>query len=86
MSNLKTFKCSVCGEEMVSSVKAQFRIGDTGGTWKLIFSEWAELGEKMIPFYIYVCPNCGKIELFADENTKNKLLSCKGPKKNEKKN
>lgn len=85
MSNLKAFKCSVCGEEMVSSVKAQFRIGGTGGTWKLIFSEWAELGEKMIPFYIYVCPNCGKIELFADENTKNKLLSSKGPKKNEKK-
>ena len=69
---------------MRSSVRAQFRIGGTGGTWKLIFSEWAELGEKMLPFYIYVCPKCGKIELFADEKTKNKLISSKGEKKNEK--
>jgi hypothetical protein len=63
----------VCGEEMVSSVKADFRIGGTGGTWKLIFGEWAELDEKMIPFYLYVCPNCGKIELFVDEKTKEEL-------------
>jgi hypothetical protein len=81
----RLFKCSVCGEEMCSSVKARFRIGGTGGTWKLIFGEWAELGEKMIPFYIYVCPNCGKIELFVDEKTKNKLLRSKGQKQNEKK-
>ena len=84
MSELKAFKCSVCGEEMMPSIEAQFRIGGTGGTWKLIFGEWAELGEKMIPFYIYVCPKCGKIELFADEKTKNKLLSSKGQKQNEK--
>ena len=68
---------------MVSSVKADFRIGGTGGTWKLIFGEWAELGEKMIPFYIYVCPKCGKIELFVDEKTKEKLTRSKRNKKKE---
>ena len=84
MSKMKAFKCSFCGEEMCSSVRAQFKIGGTGGTWKLIFGEWAELGEKIIPFYIYVCPKCGKIELFADEKTKNKLLSSEGQTQNEK--
>lgn len=77
MNKLPVIKCSVCGEEMVSSVKADFRIGGTGGTWKLIFGEWTELSEKMIPFYIYICPNCGKIEFFVDEKTKEKLT---GPK------
>jgi hypothetical protein len=41
--------------------KSPIQVGSTGGTWKLIFAEWAELGEKIIPFYIYVCPKCGKI-------------------------
>ena len=32
---------------------------------KLLFGEWAELGESMIPMCVFVCPNCGKIELYA---------------------
>jgi ssDNA-binding Zn-finger/Zn-ribbon topoisomerase 1 len=83
VNKLHMIKCSVCGEKMVSSVKADFRIGGTGGTWKLIFGEWAELGEKMIPFYIFVCPKCGKIELFVDEKTKEKLTRSKRNKKKE---
>ena len=83
MNKLPVIKCSVCGKEMVSSVKVDFRIGGTGGTWKLILGEWAELGEKMIPFYIYVCPNCGKIELLVDEKTKEKLIDAKIKKRKE---
>ena len=70
-------KCS-CGAEMQYAGKAPFRIGGTSGGWKLLFGEWAELGEEMLPFYIYVCPNCGKVELFADEETKRRLLRREG--------
>jgi len=60
---------------MRSAGAAPFRIGGTSGGWKLVFGEWAELGEQMLPLNIYVCPNCGKIELFADEKTRQTLLS-----------
>jgi len=51
-----------------------FRVGGTGGGWKLLLGEWAELGESMIPLQVYVCPRCGRIELFADEETKRRML------------
>jgi hypothetical protein len=63
--------------------RAEFRIGGTSGGWKLLFGEWAELGETMIPMYIYVCPDCGRIELFADEETKQRLLRLAGGKSHE---
>lgn len=50
-----------------------FRIGGTSGGWKLLFGEWAELGEDMLPLLVYICPKCGKIELYADEKTRQKL-------------
>lgn len=53
-------RCSYAG-------KANFRVGGTSGGWKLLFGEWAELGEEMLPFHVYICPKCGKVELFADE-------------------
>jgi hypothetical protein len=68
-------KNCMCGAAMEFAEKASFRVGGTSGAWKLLFGEWAELGESMIPLNIYVCPQCGKIELFADEETKGRLLS-----------
>lgn len=41
---------------------------------KLLFGEWAELGESMIPMYVFVCPNCGEIELYATEDLKQKAI------------
>jgi predicted RNA-binding Zn-ribbon protein involved in translation (DUF1610 family) len=67
-------RCS-CGDTMQFAEEAKFRVGGTSGGWKLVFGEWAELGESMIPLSIFVCPTCGKIELFASEETKQKLLS-----------
>jgi len=73
MSESKPKVCT-CGAVMQFAEKASFRIGGTSGGWKLLFGEWAELGENMIPLCIYVCPQCGRIELFADEGTKQRLL------------
>jgi hypothetical protein len=63
-----------CGGAMQFAEKASFRVGGTSGGWKLLFGEWAELGESMIPLDIYVCPQCARIESFADEETKKCLL------------
>ncbi len=70
----ETRKCNSCGAWMQFAGEAPFRIGGTGGGWKLLFGEFAELGEQMLPLYIYVCPECGKIELYANEKTKQRLL------------
>ena len=66
-------KCS-CGAITRFALSADFRVGGTGGAWKLILGELAEVGESMIPLDIYVCPSCGKIELFAGEEIKSTLL------------
>jgi len=62
-----TRKCSACGQPARYMYTANFRIGGTSGGMKLLFGELAELGEGMIPMYVFVCPNCGKIELYATE-------------------
>jgi len=72
-------KCSVCGVEMHLAQKLSFRIGGTRGEWKLLVGEWAELGEELLPLYVCVCPQCGRIELFADEKTKGYLLKITPP-------
>lgn len=57
-------KCSHCGATMESQGIEQFRVGGTTGGWKLLFGEWAELGEGMLPMEVFVCPQCRKVELF----------------------
>jgi len=67
-------RCSFCGQNAQFVYTANFRIGGTSGGMKLLFGEWAELGESMIPMYVFVCPNCGKIELYATEDLKQKAV------------
>lgn len=42
-SRVKT--CRDCGVALRLAGKAPFRLGGTKGAWKLVFGEWAELGE-----------------------------------------
>jgi len=42
-------KCSYCGQNAQYVYTASFRIGGTSGGMKLLFGEWAELGETTIP-------------------------------------
>ena len=67
-------KCTACGENVQYIYTAEFRIGGTSGGMKLIFGEWAELGESMIPMYVFVCPRCGKVELYATEDLRQKAV------------
>jgi predicted RNA-binding Zn-ribbon protein involved in translation (DUF1610 family) len=66
-------KCSACGYAARYLYTAKFRIGGTSGGWKLLFGEWAELGEEMVPLNVYVCSNCGKVELYADEELRRQV-------------
>ncbi len=69
-----TRKCVSCGQYAQLIYTAKFRIGGTSGGWKLLFGEWAELGESMIPMDVFVCPNCGKIELYATEELRQQAI------------
>jgi ribosomal protein L32 len=67
-------KCYSCGSEMHLAHRIPFRIKGTEGLWKLVFGEWAELGETLLNFDVYVCPSCGEVRFSADEQTKRSLL------------
>jgi hypothetical protein len=43
----------------------QFRVGGTSGGWKLLFGEWAELGEQMLPLELLACGRCRHVEIRA---------------------
>ncbi len=67
-------KCQTCGVEMLFAGENDFRTGGTSGGWKLLFGEWAEIGEGMFPLLVYVCPQCGKVELYASKRIRQKLI------------
>jgi hypothetical protein len=62
---LSDTRCRACGAALRSGGIEEFRVGGTSGGWKLLFGEWAELGEQMIPLEIWVCPDCRRVEFRA---------------------
>ena len=56
-------QCLRCGVELRELGPAEFRIGGTRGGWKLLFGEWAELGEDMVTIDLLACPKCRHIEM-----------------------
>jgi hypothetical protein len=55
--------CLRCGTELQSMGVEEFRVGGTTGGWKLLFGEWAELGEDKLPLEVRACPSCRHVEL-----------------------
>jgi hypothetical protein len=55
--------CLRCGGVLESTGVEEFRIGGTGGGWKLLFGEFAELGEGKIPLELLACRRCRHVEL-----------------------
>ena len=55
--------CLACGARLRSMGVEDFRTGGTSGGWKLVFGEWAELGEQMLTLEVLVCPRCRRVEL-----------------------
>jgi len=55
-------ECLRCGNTVRSMGVEEFRVGGTSGGWKLLFGEWAELGEDMIKLEVRACPVCNHVE------------------------
>ncbi|MGQ9826204.1 MAG: hypothetical protein ACUVSK_14695 [Desulfotomaculales bacterium] len=55
-------RCLRCNAKLELLGTERFRCGGTSGGWKLIFGEWAELGEETLPPEVWVCPRCRKVE------------------------
>jgi hypothetical protein len=55
-------ECLRCGSVVHSMGVEQFRVGGTSGGWKLLFGEWAELGEDMLKLEVRACPVCRHVE------------------------
>ena len=54
--------CLRCGATIASMGVEEFRVGGTTGGWKLLFGEFAELGEGMLTLEVLACRSCGKVE------------------------
>ncbi|MGZ4149528.1 MAG: hypothetical protein ACXVQJ_05780 [Actinomycetota bacterium] len=63
MSTVASTECLRCHEAMQSMGVEEFRVGGTSGGWKMLFGEWAELGEQMIQLEMLACPSCRMVEL-----------------------
>ena len=55
--------CLRCGGELRSIGVEQFRIGGSSGGWKLLFGEWAELGEDLLSLEVLACTRCRRVEM-----------------------
>lgn len=55
--------CLRCGAELESMGVETFRVGGTTGGWKLLFGEFAELGEGMLKFEVRACGACRQVDL-----------------------
>jgi len=70
-------RCSSCGENAQYVYTAKFRVGGQSGGMNFLFGKWAELGEETIPMHVFVCPKCGKIELYATEDLRQQTNTTK---------
>ena len=55
--------CLRCGAELHSLGATALRTGGSGGAWKLIFGELAELGKGTMNVEMHACPRCRRLEL-----------------------
>ena len=56
-------RCLRCGASLNSMGIEEFRVGGTTGGWKLLFGEWAELGEGMLKLDVRACTVCRTVDL-----------------------
>ncbi len=66
-------ECCSCGAVMRFTFAADFRIG-AGGKVKFLSGESTNADLSLLPLDVYVCPKCGKVELFAGDVIKDALL------------
>jgi hypothetical protein len=63
VTDVNADNCLRCGQPLQSMGVERFRTGGTSGGWKLLFGEWAELGEEMLPLEVLACAACRRVEM-----------------------
>jgi hypothetical protein len=56
-------RCLRCGAPVYGLGIEEFRVGGTTGGWKLLFGEFAELGEGMLKLEVRACTVCRTVDL-----------------------
>lgn len=56
--------CSSCKVPMQSLGQLPIRVGGTAGGWGLLFGEWADIGEGVVPLDVYRCERCKRVEFY----------------------
>jgi hypothetical protein len=73
-NKIRVLKCPLCNSKMIHS-EIKLRIGGWSGIMQALpLGSLGELGEELLPVVLYVCPKCGKLELVAQEKTKQKII------------
>ena len=49
---------------MLSLGQLPIRIGGSSGGWHLLFGEWADVQEGVLPLDVYRCTKCKRVEFF----------------------
>jgi ribosomal protein S27AE len=70
---LESKKCQTCGLEMQFAGENFFRTGGVSGAWQFVLA-WAKYTEDTIPLVTYICPKCGRVEFYANEKIRQKLV------------
>jgi hypothetical protein len=63
--NNQTFPlCPMCRTLLRRLGQIPVRTGGTSGGWHLLFGEWADVGEGVMPLDVYRCPQCSRLEFY----------------------
>jgi predicted RNA-binding Zn-ribbon protein involved in translation (DUF1610 family) len=77
-------KCSSCGSILHFALEANLKIGGGQDLELLVYPSHTSIrdllksGETALPLDVYVCPDCGKVELFASAEVKKSLIRVAG--------
>ena len=64
MANQKFPLCPLCRTQLQRLGQIPVRTGGTSGGWHLLFGEWADVGEGIMPLDVYRCPQCSRLEFY----------------------
>jgi hypothetical protein len=67
-------KCCSCGTLMKFACTFDFRTGGTPEKFEFPFDKLADVKVNLLPLNVYVCPDCGRIELKAGKAIQDALL------------
>ena len=72
-SEQKAVKCASCDVDTDAYYAVPFKIGRSDLAARLLMGWVSELGEEPILIGLYVCPKCGRLQQFVNQETRQKL-------------